>query len=101
MKKHNILSFSEYRVKNAIYIQKEISENQFYYRGSPLEISIANVYAGYLRICGIDIDEKVRDLSYKYSENNLSYDANVHNNFADVMDHIMDNEYLKNKYNIL
>ncbi len=28
MKKYNILSFSEYRVKNAIYIQKEISENQ-------------------------------------------------------------------------
>lgn len=44
--------------------------------------------------------EYVKHIESK-SEKNLSYDANVHNNFADVMDHIMDDEYLKNKYNIL
>ena len=97
MKKPKILSFSEYRIENALYIQKRLYEanNVFNYS---FEFQIAKLYVSYLRICGVDKLKFVEDLIYLCHEEYSSYDKNIADNIVDIMDHIMDSEYLFKNY---
>lgn len=54
-KRIKILSFNEYRVSNAVWIQSQIKEE--YYRNT-LFVQIAFLYLEYLIICGISQKEK-------------------------------------------
>ena len=97
--KHKILTFSEYRIANALVIQEQLQKSK-----NPLEFSfierIIHFYFEYLYICGIDKSKFFADLQYKINDRYVSYDKNIHDNLTDIMDHITDTDYLFKNYKL-
>lgn len=98
MKKNKILSFSEYRIKNALFIQKHLSELK--YIDKPYMLIFASLYFDYLFICGISKKELANELEYLCNSRYKSYDENILNNIVDIMDNITNEAYLNKKYNL-
>lgn len=97
--KPEILSFSKYRIVNAMYIQERLSKinNPFH---NPITYEISRCYVDYLFICGIDVIELFQQLQYRCNERYNSYDKNIYDNLTDIMDHITDTDYLFKNYRL-
>jgi len=97
--KTKILSFSQYRIANALFLQKSLIKDINPEKNS-IEYQLGFYYVDYLLICGIDVRKLFSDIGYKCNERYYSYNININNNLIDIMDHITDNDYLFKKYNL-
>ena len=83
--------FSEYRIENALFIQKAIYESKVAYVNR--ETFILKFYLGYLHICGVSIDDetakKIHELFKKINPHfTYDYSQEVRMNINQVVDEI-------------